>query len=294
VQAPFRGQPLQSPERPDVFFGLVAGLYVAALVSPAVVLAVGVLVSVDAGVLHVGLLASLTVVTAGVAWGVGRWPGFAEWLGSSRLSWLLPVAGFGAMIAYAWPAFLFLATTIAGLPTGGAASAVGVTGFLLGVVAILLGSALRVMARNRLVDALVGDETARAEWQAGWPRRRRMWVQGDAAVVMVLVVLVMLVSLWQGADWGFNVFAILGPMSAVLVSLGTKRTYRVTSVGLEREYPVARRLLTWDQFSGVEVSDDAIVLRRQFPRLDVRCAREDLDDEEAVLAALAAYLDRLD
>lgn len=69
MQAPFRGQPLQSPERPDVFFGLVAGLYVAALVSPAMVLAVGVLVSVDAGVLYVGLLASLTVVTAGVAFG---------------------------------------------------------------------------------------------------------------------------------------------------------------------------------------------------------------------------------
>jgi DNA repair protein RadB len=64
----------------------------------------------------------------------------------------------------------------------------------------------------------------------------------------------------------------------------------VTPVGLERRSPVARTLDPWEAFGGFEVTDDAIRLHRATSfRPAVRCAREDVEDVDAVVAALAAH-----
>jgi len=83
-----------SSERLDGEYAFVAGLYVAALTAPALVLAVSRVIA-DAAVLYISLLVAVTGVTAVAGWIVSRTPGMAVTLGRHDAVWLLVVLPFG-------------------------------------------------------------------------------------------------------------------------------------------------------------------------------------------------------
>jgi hypothetical protein len=74
-------------------------------------------------------------------------------------------------------------------------------------------------------------------------------------------------------------------------------TYRATPNGIERTrnwwlYTTYERF-SWEEFDGFSVTDDAIVLHRRLPRLDLRCSRRKIIDREtAIVTFLERHLDR--
>ena len=82
---------------------------------------------------------------------------------------------------------------------------------------------------------------------------------------------------------------LLFPMGIVLFTGTEPQRYAVTPLGLEHRLPVARRLVRWDAFDGYTRTDDALVLHRPW-RIDTRLALSDLDDPDAVEAAVARQL----
>ena len=292
------GEALRTPERLDARFGVVAGLYVAALLSPALSLVAVDRLQLRSGPLALGLLAAVgAVLTAVVAWQVTRRGGLVAWFDSTWLAWLVPAVGVLPMIAYFVPVIEYIGLALTELEAESAASLIGVTGFVLGIVAWCLGGALVLMARDRLVTATIGDADVDIEWTAGWTRRD--WFN---VVVGTLVVGVPLFGLlvWYLREWAINIVSAVGMLLLIgIYSLVSKRTYRVTPAGVEQYRggtPFASRQFTsWSQFEGFSVTDRAIVLHRQPPHLDVRCSRRDLiPDDEDVIAALEAHLDRRD
>jgi len=288
---------LQTPERLDTRFGVVAGLYVAALIAPALLLVVVKRLQLGSESTAIGLLgAVVTVCTAVVAWQVTRRGGIVAWFNSTWTALLVPAVGIIPLFVYFWYVFLFIAFTVTDLQPESAANLIGFAGFLSGIAATCLGTALVQMARARIVDETVVDSDVRVEWTAGWPRRDRVRV---AIGTLVAVGLPFGLAFWQ---WGQIVFHAL-PLGIVLVfsiaSLVDERTYRLTPAGLEQRrgtrWFVSRQLTPWSQFDGVSVTDDAVVLHRQLPYIDIRCSRQDLVTHEAdVIAALEAHLDRRD
>ena len=75
-------------ERPGPEYAFVAGLYVAALVVPALVIGLSRVVG-DAALLYVGFLIAVAGVTAVAAWAISKIPGFAVQLGRHDAVWLL-------------------------------------------------------------------------------------------------------------------------------------------------------------------------------------------------------------
>jgi hypothetical protein len=300
MQVPSTRDALRTPDRLDARFGAVAGLYVAALLSPTAVFLAVRWLNLRSGPLALGLLgvvgATLAVV---VGWQVTRRGELVAWLDSTWLSLLVPALGLVPMVAYSFDAFLFVAIAVAELETQRVASLVGFAGFWLGIIASCLGSALIQMARNRLASAAVDDGDVSVEWTAGWPRRDRLKL--GIGVVVVLGPLFALV-LWRFQWLGVNASLPLGMVLAVgLSSLAEERTYRVTPAGLEthreRVRFVSRRVVPWSQFEGFSVTDDAVVLHRPLPHVDVRCSRWGLGldvEEDVVVAALADHLPRRD
>ncbi|WP_136716142.1 hypothetical protein [Halorientalis salina] len=279
----FRGPALQSPERPDTFFAFVAGLYAALLLTPAVVIGLGLWVSGDAAVLYFGLLAAVTAITVGVAWGVTRWRGLPERMGATRVAWGLVFLPVFALLGY----FAFLAAV-----ESSSASAGALVGFLFCVVGILVGIGLVAMSRSRYADAVVDDESVTCEWTAGWPDQSRKRLQYASVVAMCL-----LVPIWAGgyllnAEWVGTVAQVLFVPVILLGNVGRERTYRVTPAGLERRDPATRYLYEWDAFESYAVTDETIVVRwRSRWRPAIRCARADID-VDAVTAALGDHLPR--
>ena len=289
-------KPLQTPEQLDGRFGLVAGLYVAALLSPALLLIVIPWLGLSSWPIALGSLGVVgAVLTATVAWIVSQQSELVAWFDSAWIAVLVPAVGVLPMGLYLFHFFLFVAFAVTDLQADTAANLVGFIGFFLGIVATSLGEYLVLMARTQLANATVDDTDVAVEWTAGWPRRARLWL-----MVGILTVIGLLVGL---AFWrlGWRAVTTVLPLGTVLVvvlrSMVSERTYRATSVGLEQRregrWFVSRRLIPWSRFDGFSVTDDAIVLHRALPHTDVRC-RSYLIDDEAVVAALEDHLDRRD
>ncbi|MFD1585392.1 hypothetical protein ACFR9U_00225 [Halorientalis brevis] len=280
----FRRPARQLPDRPDTFFAFVAGLYAAALLSPFVVIGLGAWVTGDAGGLYIGLLVAITVITGLSSWGVSRWHGLPERLGATPLAWGLALLPVLVLVGH----FAFVAHMNAA-GTDGAA----VAGFLLALPGMLVGIGLVTMARNRYSAALVDEDAVECEWKAGWPEPQRQRMQYASIAGMLLLVGAMAVDALWNVDWLFTVAQFLFAPAIVLGNLGQQRTYRATPVGLERRYPASRYVYGWDDFESYAVTDETIVVRwRAWWRPAIRCARADLDDEDAVVDALAAHLQR--
>ena len=280
----FRRPPLQSPERPDTFFAFVAGLYAAALLSPAAVIALGLWVTGDAGVLYIGLLLAVTVIVGLTSWGVSRWRGLPERLGATRLAWGLALLPASVMLGH----FVFVAHV-----NSAGADAGAVAGFLLGLPGMVVGIGLVRMARNRYTAALVDEDAVACEWKAGWPEPQRQRMQYVSIAGMLVLVGAMAVDALWNVEWLFTVAQFLFAPAIVVGNLGQQRTYRVTPAGLERRYPASRYVYGWDAFESYAVTDETIVVRwRAWWRPTIWCARADVDDVDAVLDALAAHLER--
>jgi hypothetical protein len=289
-------KPLQTPEQLDGRFGLVAGLYVAALLSPALLLIVVPWLGLASWPVALGLLGAVgAVLTATVAWIVSRQSELVAWFDSAWIAVLVPAVGVLPMGLYLFHFFLFVAFAVTDLQADTAANLVGFIGFFLGIVATSLGEYLVLMGRTQLANATVDDTDVAVEWTAGWPRRARLWfMAGTLAVIGLLAGL----AFWR---LGWRAVTTVLPFGTVLVivlrSMFSERTYRATSVGLEQRregrWFVSRRLIPWSRFDGFSVIDDAIVLHRALPHIDVRCRRYLIDDE-AVVAALEDHLDRRD
>lgn len=270
-------------EPPDTFFAFVAGLYVAVLVTPAVVAVLATTVTTDSGLLYLSFLAVLTGLTAGGTWVAARWRGVAERTGRTGLRWLFEVVAVAFAGGY----------LLVGMRRGDAAGVAGIGGFFTALFGVILGFGLTVMSRNRYVKAVVDEDAVAATWRAGWPKRRRRAAQAIGLVFMLGYMGGSLADLAFGTDWLQPLGTGLLAVGVSVINLGQERTYRTTPFGLETKLPMYRNVYDWDGFESFEVHERAILLHRRSPwRPVVRCARADLDDEAAVVDALEEYLPR--
>lgn len=270
-------------DRPDDFFAVVAGLYAALLVAPLVTAASARTVG-DPAILYLTLLAGLATVTTATALAVRRQHGLPERLGSTRGRWLPAVV---APVAVAVAGLVLSAG-------GGVTSVDGILGVVAGAGGLGGGVVLAIMSRSRYTKAVTAASEQFATWRAGWSDRRRRPVQalGGLAIVAGIAGFVAL-FVWH-SDLLRTAVNLLVPAGAIATTVGQPRTYVATAAGLEERMPAARKLVDWDRFDGFTVESDAVVLHRHAPwRLPVIFAREDLDDEAAVLAALEESLPRL-
>jgi len=222
--------------------------------------------------------AAIVAFTAAIGvgwWSTDRRPGLASRIGATRARWLpatIPVA-------YALGGFAALSTT----------GVVGVLAFFLGLGATVVGFVLGVMARTRHTDALLeGVETERA-FRAGWPAASRKRVALAAGVVTAVAGACFLVGLLRDLFVLQLAGQLLLPLGAVTYGSTEDRDYTVSAAGLEQRLPVARRVTLWGDFDGYTRTDDALVLHRPW-RVDTRFALADLEDPDAVEAAIARYL----
>jgi len=281
-----RSDPTALHSGPDDAFALVTGLYVAVVLVPLVLAWLASTVS-DAATLSLTALGGGTAVVAAVTLGVRRVQGVDYRLGATSTRWgllLLPLLA-AAIVGGARVALVPTATPNSVALFGLAAVAGGV----------LLGTILVTMARTRYAKAIeAGVETA-VEWRAAWPatRRRAPKLAGGLAVAFGVGAFT-LGSLVEGAPTA-ALGNLLLPLGIVLFMFGhNARTYRANSAGLVRQMPAHRELYDWDRFDGFAVADDAIVVHFRAPwRFPVVCDREELDDKDAVVAALSAHLPRL-
>jgi hypothetical protein len=286
--------PLQTPEQLDGRFGLVAGFYVAALLSPALLFIIVQWLGLASWSVTLGLLGVVgTAITTVVARIVSRRGGLVAWSDSPWIAIFVPAVGVLPMGLYLFQFILFIGFVVTDLQADSAAHLVGFIGFFLGIVAASLGSYLVLMARTRMANATVDEGNIAAEWTAGWPQSARLkLIAGTLAVIGLLTGL----AVWQ-IEWRAVTTVLPGGLALVFVfqSIVSERTYRATSVGLEQRsegrWFVSRRLTPWSRFESFSVTNDAIVLHRTLPYIDVRCRRYLIDDE-AVIAALEDYLDR--
>lgn len=288
MQAHVQRSSVDSPDRPDVFYALLAGFYAAMVVTPAVVVGLDLWVTDGAGVLYLGLLGSVSIITVLVAAVTARLRGLPERIGATKLAWglvVLPLLGGVGCVALGAlsPAVLGRGTTAVGFPTG--------------ALGMLSGVALVTKSRARYVDAVVGEPPVDCEWSASVRRSWRDRAPGMQYAVVVLLLAVFVASVvWRIERW-----YVAGPMLFVHLLLlqapvpDHQRSYQVTPLGLERlGVAVAGRTFHfWDRFESFEVTDDALVLHWQsWCRPATRFALADLDDPVAVEETLGQYLPR--
>lgn len=259
----------------DPLFALLVGLYVALLVIAPITLAVSRLVSGDPAVLYGTTIATVTVGTGLGWWATERFGSLPHRLGATRARWAPGLIGLG----YAF----------AGLLSLDWAGVVGVLAMFSGMGAMVLGSVLGVMARTRYTDARLADSERHCVFSAGWPSAARnrllafvlpLWAVGIAGFASVYV---------APERWPLTVAQVLFPVGIAIFMQSEPREYAVTAEGLEQRLPVARRLLPWKQYTGYTRTADALVAHRPW-WFDSRFALEDLNDPDAVAAALARYL----
>jgi len=281
----FRRPALQSPERPDTFFAFLAGLYAAALLSPFVVIGLGAWVTGDAGGLYIGLLVAITVITGLTSWGVSRWRGLPEQLGATRFTWGLALLPVLVLVGH----FVF----VAHMNTAGAYAG-AVAGFLFGLPGMFVGFGLVTMSRNRYTAAIVDEDVIECEWKAGWPEPQRQRMQFVGIAGMLFYVAGMAADTLWNVGWIYFAGQLLFLPAILVANVGQERTYRATPAGLERSFPASRYVYAWNDFESYAVTDETIIVRwKSWWRPAIRCARDDLDNEDTVVDALAAHLQRV-
>lgn len=271
------GQP--DAERPDGQYAFVAGIYVAVLLAPALVLAQSAIVD-GAAALYVGFLVAVTIVTGVAGWIVARTPGLAVSLGRRDAVWLL------VAVPFAWIGGAFGAVTV-GLDPPGLAVVLGMVGTAGGA---LLGVLLVSMSRTRHANAALANAVERATWDARWPRRWRRIGGGVSVAAFALSTVGILSAYVFDVEWGWNLYHLVF-VGAVLMNVVNPRTFRATDAGLVVERPLQRQFRPWSAYERFEFTDDALVV---YPaawwRPAHRCDLADVEDVDAARAALAEQL----
>lgn len=281
-----------SREGVDILIGAIAGLYVAALISPPILLIVAERFPTSTVLLTLGLVGLL--LTTAVTWSVTRWRTLPSWTASTWLAWLLPGIAAVSIVLYHDLFFRYVVGSVTDLEASGAAL-IGFIGYGLAVAASCLGVTLVYLARNHLASGVVSENDVHVEWTAGPPKRRSFKIR--IAAVMIVVALF-------GVSWFLQpVYLTFGAIYVGLlfvIGIGLLRvdhTYRVTAMGFVRTrnrwLHTTQRLFSWETFDGFSVTDDAIVLHRPLPYVDVRWSRADIVGKEpAIVEALEEHLDR--
>lgn len=273
---------LHAPDPPDTLYALAVGLYAAALLSPAVVMVIGLWLSDDGGVLYVGLLAAVTVITTVVTWLTTRWHGLAERLGSTRLSWGLALLPIVIGVGY----FAFSVTVES--PSVGPGAIVGL---FFGLIGMFLGTVLVGMSQTRFTVAVMDEVTVDCEWAAGWPEKHRKRLRYVSLVAFALLLPAWIAGLLFQRDWLSTAGQVLFAAVIVVWSHGQEQTYRASSAGLERNRPLSRYVFAWDEFTHFTRTDDAVIVHwDSWWRPAIKCATADIDDVEQVADALTAHL----
>ena len=262
-------------EGSDPLWGVLVGTYLGLLVTPIAVFGAVRLGVTSAGALYGVSVAGLVAVLGVGWWATDHWPGLAVRLGATRLRWL--------------PAILPVVYAIAGFASLSATGVAGALAFFFGLGAMVVGLTLGVMARTRHTDAVRAGVETECAFRAGWPAPLRKRLAVGVGVFTFLSGAGFVAGLL--GDWFALQLAgqLLLPLGVVTYSATEKRRYTVSAAGLEQRLPVARRLVRWDRFEGYTRTDDALVLHRPW-RVDARFALADLDDPDAVEAAIARYL----
>ena len=270
-------------DRPDDFFAVVAGLTLASLLAPLATAVVARALS-DLALLYIFLLAAGAVVTTVGTLAVRRVPGLPERVGRSRGRWVLGLVG-PALVGVVALGLYFV---------GDLSGADAVLAVVAGAGSAVGGGLLGLMAHSRYAKAVVAESQEYATWRAGWSDRRKRPLKFLAGAGIAGGTVAFVVALAVHSDLLRLAGQFVIPLGAIGYSMAQPRRYTATAAGMEARLPAVRRLHDWDRFEGYVLADDAVVVHRRAPwRLPIICAREDLDDEDAVVAALDRALPRL-
>ena len=261
--------------RPDGQYAFIAGLYVAAFLAPALVLALSRAVT-DAGILYVGFLVAVVGVTAVAGWAVSRTPGLAVSLGRHEAVWLL------AVLPFSWFGGVFGAAAV-GIEPPDLAVPLAILGTAGGM---LLGIMLVAMSRTRHANAALTDTADLAEWEARWPRRWRRVAGGVSIMAFTASTIGVISAFAFDSEWGWRLYYLMF-VGVVLMNLLNPRTFHVTDAGLVIEHPLQRQFRPWSAYTDYELTDDALIVRpAALWRPTHRCDREDIEDIDLAVSAL--------
>jgi len=268
-------------QRPDHEYAFVAGLYVAALVVPALVIGLSRVVG-DVAVLYVDFLVAVAGVTAVAGWAISKIPGFAVRLGRHDAVWLLVALPFGWFVGVFGAEALHIDSPDVAVPLAVISTAGG----------MLLGIILAAMSRTRHADAFLEEATEFGEWEARWPRQWRRVAGGVMICAFTASTIGFLAVFAFGLEWGWRLYYALF-IAIPLMNLLNPRTLRVTDAGLVIEHPLQRLFRPWFAFTGYEITDDALVIRSAaWWRPAHRCDRGDIEEFDTVVATLDEHLAR--
>lgn len=299
-----RQQPVVDAGPPGLGFQAAFSFYLG-LVGGGVVAVAGLLADVTTPTLLGTLPTTVTAVTIVGHVLAKRARGLPERIGRRR-RWRLacygPAAGFGtAAVAPRVTALestgRYLAVTI------GFALVLGVTAF-----------GLEQLCRNRYVEAVTANEPI-----ATWTYRPAGFLaDGSGALAFATMFLLFgtVASIWTGSARPGLFWAAVGLVFVLSSGVGfgddaqgrTKRygfgfepdfspdnrwnslELRAHEAGIRLDRGRSRTLVPWDRVTGVELTDDELVLERRFR--SIRCERSAIEDPEAVLEAVETLRSR--
>jgi hypothetical protein len=260
---------------PDSSYAVAAGLYVAVVVAPMVVLGLSGITS-SAAVLYLSLLGAIAGVAAIAGWGVSRSRGLAVTIGRTVLAWFLPIVPFAwfvgvfgaSVVGWELPDVAFPLTVIG---TGG--------GAFLGI--ILLG-----MSRSRYTKAVLSETVELAQWEARLPQRWRYVAIAGMVATGILGISGLIAEFAFGIDWAGWFYWLIFFWS-LFAGVENPRTFRVTEAGLAVGRPLQHRFKPWAALTGYTVTDDALVLQTTaWWRPAYRSDRDDIENLDTVVASL--------
>jgi hypothetical protein len=271
-------------ERPDTIYAFVAGLYVAVLLTPIAIVGVST-ASMDGGILYISYLIVATLYTV-VAWRlISQTSGLAVRLGRHDTIWLLVAIPFVPLIC------LFIASMVGITPPSIAVLLAMVTA----IGGMIISLPLVTMSRNRYTAAALADTTEIREWEARWPQRWRRISYGAMIVAIVGGTAGIVAQIVFGIDWAGNLYLLL-LFWTPLAGAANPRTFRITDAGLVVERPLQHRFRPWTAIKDYTLTDKTLVIHSKGRwRPNIRCDRDDIEDIDAIIAALDAVLaDRTD
>lgn len=261
--------------RPDSSYAVAAGLYVAVILAPMIVLGLSSVTS-SAAVLYLSLLGAVAGVAAIAGWGVSRSQGLAVTIGRTAIAWLLPIVPFawsvgvfGAAVVGWKPPDVAFPLTIVG--TGG--------GAFLGIV--LLG-----MSRSRYTKAVLSETVELAQWEARLPQRWRYVAIAGMVVTGILGISGLIAEFAFGIDWAGWLYWLIFFWS-LFAGVENPRTFRVTEAGLAVGRPLQHRFKPWSELAGYSLTDDALVIQTAaWWRPAYRSDRDDIENVDTVVSSL--------
>lgn len=180
------------------------------------------------------------------------------------------------------------------LTTGRDVGGAGRLVVLVGVLSLVPGGVVYVVADNRRVARVRERATPAAEWASRPPARRvRRAKLLAASLGLALFGGSFAASLVADLEPAFPA-SIGGSLAGVAFTFGRNGHYGVYPQGLVVDPPGALHgtVVPWSRFTGYSRTGDRIVLHRRLPGRSIHCRLADVRDPDAVTAALDTYLDR--